>query len=655
MRVDRSMFSSLRIRVAGGFAGLLALFLVLIIGQFVVSDRLRVEHMGHTERVDVLHDTNQAVMQQMTNAETGVRGYQLTGDEAFLQPYDSGRSAAFAALDNLAAIVDDPEVSRLLQSQREAAENWLYAYAIPIVNAGGADADAARLARGKELFDGLRTANSDVTAAIDAYGESLARDERGDTRAATLLFGALAVIVVLAGMGLALLHQRHLLAPLEDIRVTLRRLAGGDLTARAQPVGPGELKAVAGSVNDLAAETERLITAERARTARSELRQAVAAELRSEGDPKETAWRMAMLVGNAMGAGAVYGRVTLQPGDHFEVHWPPNAATLDPMVIDELKSAVPGQAITPATLPGGLAVAMSGDSGCPPGMICVVRSGGPEWTPEEKRLLAALAREIDHNVHQFRLQLRQARLINELRVLDEQKDVFVSTVTHELRTPLTSILGYTEMLVEDEDDSFTPIQKRGLDAILRNANRLQETVADLLLLDRSNERVGAEAVPVDVAGVVDGLYESLGTAARAKDLRWDVSTEQAWVLGDAGQLERALRNLLENSIKFTDPGGRLECRVGTANDQVVIEITDTGIGIPPDDLPGLFTPFHRASNAMHQAVQGSGLGLAIVRNIVSEHGGTVTARSDLGQGSTFTITLPLSQQPAAEPTRSGHG
>ncbi|MEV4348831.1 ATP-binding protein [Actinoplanes sp. NPDC049596] len=653
MRGGRTMFSSLRIRVAGGFAGLLALFLLLIVGQFVVGDRLRIEHIKNTERVDALSDTNQSVLQEMTNAETAVRGFQLTGDNSFLQPYEGGRATAFDALDRLAAGVDDPEVNRLVQSQRDAAESWLYAYAIPIVNAGQADSDPARLVRGKELFDDVRTANSDVSAAIDAYGDALARDERGDSRTAGLLFGALAVLVVLAGMGLALLHQRHLLAPLEDIRVTLRRLADGDLNARARPVGPGELRAVAGTVNDLAAETERLITAERARAARSELRQAVAAELRSDGDPKEIGWRMAMLVGNAMGADAVYGRVTIQPGERFEVHWPPNAATLDPMVSEELKNTPAGQAITPATLPGGLAVAMSGDTGCPPGMVCVVRPGRPEWTPEERRLLAALSREIDHNVHQFRLQLRQARLISELRVLDEQKDVFVSTVTHELRTPLTSILGYTEMLVEDEDDSFTPIQKRGLDAILRNANRLQETVTDLLLLDRSNERVGAEAVPVDVAAVVDGLYESLGTAARAKDLRWDVSTEPAWVIGDATQLERALRNLLENSIKFTDQGGRLECRVATANEQVVIEISDTGIGIPADDLPGLFTPFHRASNAMHQAVQGSGLGLAIVRNIVSEHGGTVTARSDLDQGSTFTIKLPLSQ-PLAEPTRSGH-
>ncbi|GAA0472113.1 hypothetical protein Ade02nite_51720 [Paractinoplanes deccanensis] len=649
------MFSSLRYRVAGGFAGLLALFLVLIIGQFVVSDRLRVEHIGHTEHVDVLHDTNQAVLQQMTNAETGVRGFQLTGDEAFLEPYDSGRAAAFEALDALAAIVDDPEVSRLVQAERETAENWLHAYAIPIVNAGEADADAGRLARGKALFDELRAANADVAAAIGAYGDALARDERADTRAAGLLFGSLAVIVVLAGMGLALLHQRHLLAPLEDIRGTLRRLADGDLGARCRPVGPGELKAVAGTVNDLAAETERLITAERARAARSELRQAIAAELRSEGDPREIGWRMAMLIGNAMGADAVHGQVTFQPGDRLEVHWPPNAATLDPKVAEEMANAVPGQAVTPASLPGGLAVALSGDSGCPPGMICVVRSARPEWQPEERRLLASLAREIDHTVHQFRLRLRQARLISELRVLDEQKDVFVSTVTHELRTPLTSILGYTEMLVEDEGDDLSPIQKRGLDAILRNANRLQETVTDLLLLDRSNERVGAEAVPVDLAGVVDNLYESLGTAARAKDLRWDVTTEPAWVLGDAGQLERALRNLLQNAIKFTDQGGRLECRVSAANGEVHVEITDTGIGIPPDDLPGLFTPFHRASNAMHQAVQGSGLGLAIVRTIVSEHGGTVTARSDLGKGSTFTIKLPLSQQPLAEPTRSGPG
>jgi two-component system phosphate regulon sensor histidine kinase PhoR len=245
-------------------------------------------------------------------------------------------------------------------------------------------------------------------------------------------------------------------------------------------------------------------------------------------------------------------------------------------------------------------------------------------------------------------------------VLDEQKDVFVATVTHELRTPLTSILGFSEMLADDEEktEGLSPAQRRGVGAILRNAHRLEATVTDLLLLDRSPERPGAQALPVDLARLVREVHATVGVAARAKGLDCELAAEPAWVRGDAVQLERAVRSLLDNAVKFTAPGGRLECRLDRIEDRAVITVSDSGIGIPADDVPGLFTPFHRAANAMDQAVQGNGLGLAIVRTIVSDHGGTVSARSELGRGSTFTMTLPLitenRSRPAAEPTRSGH-
>jgi len=103
---------------------------------------------------------------------------------------------------------------------------------------------------------------------------------------------------------------------------------------------------------------------------------------------------------------------------------------------------------------------------------------------------------------------------------------------------------------------------------------------------------------------------------------------------------RLLHNLMENAIKFTCPGGRVGCRVSPESGSAVLTVTDTGIGIPEADLPVLFTPFHRAANAIDQAVQGTGLGLAIVADIVAEHGGTVNVGSQVGEGSTFTVTPP---------------
>ncbi len=301
----------------------------------------------------------------------------------------------------------------------------------------------------------------------------------------------------------------------------------------------------------------------------------------------------------------------------------------------------------PVIRPGLLVVPVPAGRGEPAGLIRVERPARPQWTAEERQLLTALAEEVGHAVRRHRLRPDQDRLISELRTLDEQKTVFVRTVTHELRTPLTSILGYCEMLAEDDVTGLSPVQRRGLDAIRRNAGRLHATVGDLLLLDAAT---GGEPVPVDLAAIATVLHGDLGGPARAKDLHSELSAEPAWVRGDGARLERALRCLLENAIKFTPSGGRLECRLTADGDTVVVAVTDTGIGIPPGDVPGLFTPFHRGANAMDLAVQGSGLGLAIVRSIVTEHGGTVAARSELGRGSTFTMTLP-----AAARSTPGHG
>jgi signal transduction histidine kinase/CHASE3 domain sensor protein len=634
----------LKFRVAAGFALLCGLFLALVFLQLVVGDRLQDGHARRAERIERALDANRAVLQSMTDAETGVRGFQLTGDRAYLAPYDSGRKDAFTALEELGDVARLPATRRLVEGERQAAAHWLYAYATPIVNGGAADADAARAARGREMFDGLRRANNAVDVALDTEQQTMLAADRRSTRRVELLFAGLAMLVLITGMVVAMLHQRHLLEPLEHIRHTLRRLARGDLSARAEPAGPGEMRTVIGTLNEVAAETERLITAEKARAAAGELRQRVAAELHVLRDPRETGRRIAEIVGTALGAGAVHGRVTVGRDAGLAVTWPRDAPPLPPELAREIRAGEPGVV---REMDGGLAVALSGDDACPAGLVYVTRPRRPEWTAAERRLVAALCRDLDHVIGQQRLQLSQARLITELRVLDEQKDVFVSTVTHELRTPLTSILGYAEMLADGEGGDVPPVTRRGLAAILRNAHRLEATVADLLLLDRSGERVGAEAVPVDLAAVLEGLHGELAAAARAKDVGGVLDAAPAWVRGDGVQLGRALRKLVENAIKFTPAGGRYEVRLTADAQRATVTVTDTGMGIPADDLPGLFTPFHRAANAMEHAVQGPGLGLAIVRNIVTEHGGTVSAQSELGRGSTFTVTLPT--VPAVEP------
>jgi two-component system phosphate regulon sensor histidine kinase PhoR len=637
-------------RAVAGFAVVLLLSFAVMLGQSVVGERLRSRHAERADRIAAMQAANTAVLQHLTDAETGVRGFQFTGEPLFLEPYDSGRVAAFGSLDVLESGTGtsgaaETQVRRLLAVERRAAVQWLYGYAIPIVDAGVADTDGRRAARGKEMFDRFRTANADVEAAVDDVRRTQAAAAWRDDRLAQLFFSLLAVLLLGTGLALAVTHQRQLLGPLEHLRQTLRRLAAGDRGARAVPVGQAEMRAVIGALNDLAAETERLLAAEHARAAHGDLRNAVAAELRACGDPAGTGERIVALIGEALGADAGYGRVTVRRGAGVAACWPATAPEFPLDALREIRAGVPGEVLDPVHVPGAMAVPLGGDVDCPPGLLCVVRSGGPDWSPEERRLLAALGRDIDHAVGQQRLRLRQARLISELQALDERKDVFVSTVTHELRTPLTSILGYTEMLADGDGGTLTAAQERGVTAILRNAHRLRDTVGDLMLLNRADGVAGGEPAPVDLAGLAAVLHDDLAASARAKELASTVDGDAAWVHGDAGRLARALRNLMENAIKFTPPGGRIGCRVATGDGTVVVTVTDSGIGIPADDVAGLFTPFHRAANAVHLAVQGNGLGLAIVRAIVGEHGGDVTVHSEVDRGTTVTVTLPAAPVP----------
>ncbi|MEU7901456.1 HAMP domain-containing sensor histidine kinase [Actinoplanes sp. NPDC049118] len=406
------------------------------------------------------------------------------------------------------------------------------------------------------------------------------------------------------------------------------------------------LSAVLGRGPEPRAETAPAPAAGEVRVAGADLRQAVAAALRDNADPVETARRVAALIGEALGADAVHGMVPADSGDldGISVRWPATAPSLSARTVHDILA---GESGTPREVPhmrGALAVPVGGDAGSSPGLIYVLRHDRPEWTADERRLLAKVAREIDHAVGRQRLHRRQSRLIRELRALDERKGAFVATVTHELRTPLTSILGYAEMLADGDAGELSPVQRRGVGAILRNARRLHDTVADLLLLDRANGPVGAPAVRVDLYAVIAALHAEFEPLARGRGTALTGEAEQVWVDADARQLERALRNLLDNAVKFTDRG-EVRYRLRAEGASAVLTVADTGIGIPEGDLAGLFTPFHRAANAMDQAVQGSGLGLAIVRGIVTEHGGTVTVSSRLGHGSTFTVTLPLAATP----------
>jgi signal transduction histidine kinase/uncharacterized membrane protein YidH (DUF202 family) len=237
-----------------------------------------------------------------------------------------------------------------------------------------------------------------------------------------------------------------------------------------------------------------------------------------------------------------------------------------------------------------------------------------------------------------------------LRELDHLKDNLISVVSHELRTPLTSILGYLELLDQDRDQ-LNQRQRHFLSVIGRNADRLLNMVVDLLFVAQARAgQLVLDRTPVDLAELVDHAVDVVLPAAKERQIELTVvPCAGAFVKGDRQRLGQVLDNLLSNALKFTPRNGAVEVRLSVRNDEVVVEVADTGIGIPAAAQRELFERFFRTDAAIAAAIQGTGLGLSIVKAIVDGHEGRVGVESAEGQGATFRVVLP---RLAAEPRRA---
>ena len=230
-----------------------------------------------------------------------------------------------------------------------------------------------------------------------------------------------------------------------------------------------------------------------------------------------------------------------------------------------------------------------------------------------------------------------------LRELDRLKDEFIALVSHELRTPLTSIRGYTELLLDGEAGKLTDDQRQFLGVVERNAHRLLHLVGDLLFLAQVEAgKLVLDIGALDLGNVASESVETARPQAEAKGITLTLATGPVpLIAGDRARIAQLLDNLVSNAIKFTPEGGRVDVRVRALKKQAVLEVRDSGMGIPASEQEFLFQRFFRTSTATEQAIQGTGLGLAISKAIVEAHSGRITVASEEGEGTTFQVSLPL--------------
>src|SRR5215467_5528404 len=250
----------------------------------------------------------------------------------------------------------------------------------------------------------------------------------------------------------------------------------------------------------------------------------------------------------------------------------------------------------------------------------------------EQRLLEEELRRKNYQLEQQNLAILEANRL---------KTEFVSMVSHELRTPLTSIQGYAELLLEDErmDDE----ERESLTIVKKNADRLLVLINDLLDLSRIEAgRVDLHRTSLDLTCLISEVARSLRPLIEAKRqrLRLDLGDALPAVWADADRVTQILTNLISNAHKYTPVEGSITVAARPDDGFVRVDVSDTGIGLSPEDQAQLFTKFFRAHDRSPQAGGGTGLGLVITRLLVELHGGRITVRSAQGQGSTFSFSLP---------------
>jgi signal transduction histidine kinase len=248
----------------------------------------------------------------------------------------------------------------------------------------------------------------------------------------------------------------------------------------------------------------------------------------------------------------------------------------------------------------------------------------------------------------------------ELRKIDSMKSEFVSVASHELRTPLAAIKNAVQLMLSGKTGEINENQEKFLSMAERNINRLTNILNDLLNLSRiESGKIELKFEKVELKEIIQLSASSLRPHADVKSIQIEAETPESLpeIYGDQEKIEQILTNLIGNAIKFTPDGGRILISVkppshdqtGGYGDMVAISVKDTGIGIPAEHLDAIFEKFHQVEGSLHRSVSGTGLGLAITKGLVEAHQGKILVQSDVGKGSTFTFTLPVSQSERRDP------
>ena len=287
----------------------------------------------------------------------------------------------------------------------------------------------------------------------------------------------------------------------------------------------------------------------------------------------------------------------------------------------------------------------------PQGALEAVNKANGTFDQDDLEMLEALAGSAAIAIENARLYATEqqrtaalARALEQQRELDRLQREFIQNVSHELRTPLALIRGHAELLESGELGDLQEIQQKSAGVISRRTQMLSKLVDDIIaVLTIESQELKRE--PLSLAQLVRTTMADFQAAAEAAGLTLiaEIAPDLPLVSGDSVALHRMLDNLMSNALKFTSAKGRVTVRLFSDYDTVTLQVSDTGVGIPNDRLERIFDRFYQVDGSMTRHYGGVGLGLALVKGIVEAHGGQITVASQVGQGTTFTVLLPVDE------------
>ncbi len=608
------LFASVTLGVLVGAA-----FVILIVTLVNVRNQQRVR--GHSERL--IAKTNE-LEQLVLDLETDARRYAITRNGVYLGPLRVA-SQNLQSVSKELVVLSEGDPTRMLRAQRlqDGVQHYAATWASLVIEIAVRDPKKAKelvvSSAGLREQDQLRKQfNVLVKSEQTRSDASRAKADRTERYAIVLggvgLGGSLILIALYA-----FYVSRRVVEPVRRVAGATQRLAAGRLQERVAVSGGDEIGELARNFNTMA---ESIESHERELAAQNTDLKLLASELRSVLDSTIDGIVLTDLEGNVEIANRPMRRLAV------DLRMRGGTNVIDQLLSIKDRIADPQRYVeTMERLrrhpeePSVDEFELSDKSRVFIGFTAPVRSEdgliGRIWTMRE---------------------------VTQERELDRLKDEFVATVSHELRTPLTSMMGFLEMLREGEAGELLPEQERFLAIVHRSSERLQRLVGDLLFVARLDagglQLHLQDAVPLEE--VVAEAVEAATADARSHEVRLQLERNgTVAVRGDRERLGQLVSNLISNAVKFTPAGGSVTARVFAENGHGVVEVEDTGIGIPEAEQERLFQRFFRASTATDQAIPGTGLGLAITKAIAEAHDGQITYTSTEGEGTTFRLELPL--------------